>query len=156
MPTVFVFVVCGEDSIYNKCQYQTIASHQTQNVLLELRQASNPILKIRQAALEADRDALLLAAEKGDSPAVTTLLAPPHAVDPTLCLGLGLYTPLHHAANRGHLRVAQQLLDAGCSVSVRTKSLETPLHLAAYGGHLGVVEFLLDKGAGISNSTCVV
>jgi hypothetical protein len=57
------------------------------------------------------------------------------------------YSPLHHAAARGHLEALQLLLDFGWGVDTRNDSLETPLHLASYGGHARLVEGLLDRGA---------
>jgi ankyrin repeat protein len=58
-----------------------------------------------------------------------------------------MYTPLHHAANRGHIAVIRQLLEAGADVNKKNKAAEAALHLAAYNGNLTVVEMLLDKEA---------
>jgi hypothetical protein len=63
------------------------------------------------------------------------------------------YSPLHHAAARGHLEALQLLLDFGWGVDTRNDSLETPLHLASYGGHARLVEGLLDRGADIDART---
>lgn len=63
------------------------------------------------------------------------------------------YSPLHHAAARGHLEALQLLLDFGWGVDTRNDALETALHLASYGGHARVVECLLDRGADIDART---
>lgn len=53
-------------------------------------------------------------------------------------------TPLHLAAERGHVEVCQQLVDVSPDEAVvLTPELRTPLHLAAMRGHTGVAEVLL-------------
>lgn len=59
------------------------------------------------------------------------------------------FTPLHFAAQKGALGVAQGLLDAGASTEALSDTLGTPLHQAAFNGHLEVVQRLLDGGANI-------
>ncbi|KAG4414362.1 hypothetical protein IFR04_012499 [Cadophora malorum] len=62
-------------------------------------------------------------------------------------------TPLHLAADKGHLAVVRLLLDCGASVDTLTASNYTPLHLAADKGHLAVVRLLLDCGASVDTLT---
>lgn len=50
-------------------------------------------------------DSLMLAAERGDLAQVRSVVT--RGVDINRCRGLKLFTPLHHAANRGHLHVAK-------------------------------------------------
>ena len=61
----------------------------------------------------------------------------------------GAYTPLHMAANRGQLVVAQFLLANGAEVDAKNNSNETPLHVAARGGHKAMVELLLSHKANV-------
>ena len=63
------------------------------------------------------------------------------------CRGLFGYTCLHHACNRGHMRVVAELLKHEADVDARSDSGESPLHLACYAGQLLIVDMLLDKGA---------
>eukprot|EP00501_MAST-03F_sp_TOSAG23-6_P000090 GSMAST32.ASY1.ANO1.92.1 assembled CDS len=128
------------------------ANIEARDLLYSLKSnTTDPVTKIMKQVEQNDHDALLLAAEKGIIKDVVHLLD--RGVDPSDCFGLGLFTPLHHACNRGHLLIAKLLVDSGSGVNVCNKSLETPLHLAAYNGHLSIVEFLLDKGASIDCKT---
>ena len=67
---------------------------------------------------------------------------------PIWSLQLGT-SPLHFAAQNGHLATAEVLLRAGISRDARTKVDRTPLHVAAQEGHAEVVELLLRNGADI-------
>lgn len=58
-------------------------------------------------------------------------------------------SPLHFAAQYGHVEVLDVLLKAGVSRDTRTKVDLTPLHLAAQGGHLEIVSQLVQHGADI-------
>lgn len=57
------------------------------------------------------------------------------------------YTPLHLAAQGGHLEVVRALLERGANLEARNEHRDTPLILAARGGHMEVVRFLLERGA---------
>jgi len=92
-------------------------------------------------------DALLLAAEKGDVAAVKSLLA--KGASPNDASSLDSFTPLHHAASRGHLDVVNVLLCAGALADPTNRAAETPLHLACYGGHIEVVVALIEGGADV-------
>ena len=59
------------------------------------------------------------------------------------------YTPLHWAADRGHLNVVRYLLGSGADINERAESGYTPLHQAAKAGQLNVVCYLLENGADI-------
>ncbi|KAI8515131.1 positive regulation of extrinsic apoptotic signaling pathway via death domain receptors protein [Branchiostoma belcheri] len=63
----------------------------------------------------------------------------------------GNFTPLHKAALRGHVGVAEFLLKAGAQVDSRDRSGDSPLHKAASGGHVGVAELLLKAGAQVDS-----
>ncbi|XP_071438546.1 GA-binding protein subunit beta-1 [Hetaerina americana] len=58
-------------------------------------------------------------------------------------------SPLHHAAQHGHLETAEALLRAGISRDARTKVDRTPLHVAANEGHEEIVKLLLRMGADV-------
>ena len=58
-------------------------------------------------------------------------------------------TPLHEAAAKGQLIVAQFLLKNGADPNARRYSGFTPLHDAAMNGHKSMVELLLDHGANV-------
>ncbi|XP_071942699.1 uncharacterized protein [Antedon mediterranea] len=56
-------------------------------------------------------------------------------------------SPLHLAAQHGHLSTAEVLLRAGVSRDARTKVDRTPLHMAAQEGHKDIVNLLVKLGA---------
>lgn len=56
-------------------------------------------------------------------------------------------TPLHYAALRGHLDVAEYLLSKGANINARDNASETPLYEAATEGYADLVKFLLSNGA---------
>ncbi|MEZ4869086.1 MAG: sigma-70 family RNA polymerase sigma factor [Caldilineaceae bacterium] len=57
-------------------------------------------------------------------------------------------TPLHVAADKGQLEVAQLLLERGAVVNATTDSGNiTPMHDAAFSGQVEMVKFLLTQGA---------
>lgn len=53
-------------------------------------------------------------------------------------------TPLHYAAQQGHVAVTAWLIQSGCSVN-DTTSGSTPLHRASYSGAVGTMRLLLDR-----------
>ena len=63
------------------------------------------------------------------------------------------WTPLYHAAWRGHKEVAELLIAKGADVNMKDVEGVTPLHLAADRGHTEVVELLITKGADV-NAKC--
>ncbi|XP_033105793.1 GA-binding protein subunit beta-2-like [Anneissia japonica] len=56
-------------------------------------------------------------------------------------------SPLHLAAQYGHLSTAEVLLRAGVSRDARTKVDRTPLHMASQEGHTDIVSLLVRLGA---------
>ena len=96
---------------------------------------------------------LQVAVQAGASAAVVSLLLREGA---SVNVGGGIlnFTPLHEAAERGNLEVAELLLGAGANVNATTYSEtvlfsylngETPLHRAVYAGRLEIVRRLLEE-----------
>lgn len=56
-------------------------------------------------------------------------------------------SPLHMAAQFGHVETSEVLLRAGISRDARTKVDRTPLHVAAQAGNMDIVNLLLEHGA---------
>ena len=50
-------------------------------------------------------------------------------------------TPLHYAAENGHVVGSRILLDAGAKLSARNDEQDTPVHTAAENGHLQSVTY---------------
>jgi ankyrin repeat protein len=63
------------------------------------------------------------------------------------------YTPLHAAAEFGHMEVGQALVDCGAPLGALDGHGLTPLHLAALNDRDKVVTYLLDSGADINALT---
>ncbi len=95
---------------------------------------------------------LLGAARDGDKAEVSRLLAK-GAPMTTDWLGT---SPLHLAAQYGHLETAEILLRSGCQRDARTKVEKTPLHMAAQEGHENVAELLLSNGADVDTFDMVL
>uniref|UniRef100_A0A8C5QJT9 Ankyrin repeat domain 6 n=1 Tax=Leptobrachium leishanense TaxID=445787 RepID=A0A8C5QJT9_9ANUR len=58
-------------------------------------------------------------------------------------------TPLHLAANKGHLNVVQILLKAGCELDLQDDGQQTALHRAAVVGHSEVLAALIQEGCAL-------
>ena len=56
-------------------------------------------------------------------------------------------TPLHYAAEFGHIKVTKFLIEKGANIEVKNEDGNTPLHEAVDGGHFEVVKYLIEKGA---------
>ena len=68
------------------------------------------------------------------------------------------WTPLHHAANNGHLDIVKELLkEPGTPRNIPDNNGFTPLHLACKYGHMEVVKYLViaypDVGADVNAQT---
>ena len=59
-------------------------------------------------------------------------------------------TPLHFAAERGHVEVVGYLLEKGADVDAKNLAGETPLHYAAGYSHIEVIKLLLKSGADVN------
>ncbi len=94
---------------------------------------------------------LLSASRDGDHAEVSRLLAK-GAPMTTDWLGT---SPLHLAAQYGHLEAAEVLLRSGSQRDARTKVEKTPLHVASQEGHDIIVELLLSNGADVDTPDMV-
>jgi len=65
-------------------------------------------------------------------------------------------TPLHYAANNGHLSIVEYLANQKADIKEKDRDDWTPLHYAANNGHLSIVEYLVNQKADISaKNNCV-
>ncbi|XP_075058879.1 ankyrin repeat domain-containing protein 6 isoform X2 [Mixophyes fleayi] len=58
-------------------------------------------------------------------------------------------TPLHLAANKGHLNVVQILLKAGCDLDIQDDGHQTALHRAAVVGNSDILAVLIQEGCAL-------
>ncbi|XP_053317300.1 ankyrin repeat domain-containing protein 6 isoform X2 [Spea bombifrons] len=58
-------------------------------------------------------------------------------------------TPLHLAANKGHLNVVQILLKAGCDLDIQDDGHQTALHRAAVVGNSDILALLIQEGCAL-------
>jgi len=96
-------------------------------------------------------NALLRAAAKGDLEAVKAAIKAGTDVNTpqsgTFSQG---YSPLHVAAEKGHLDIVEELIKSGAMVDARDKEMNTPLMQSVrYNGTLDVVKCLVEHGADI-------
>lgn len=91
--------------------------------------------------------ALLIAAETGDLPTLTSLIEGDGAVIDVkdACF----WTPLMKAALNGHAEAVKRLILAGADVNQKDKGGYTSLMLAASNNHPDVIDLLLGAGADI-------
>ena len=57
------------------------------------------------------------------------------------------WTPLHWCADKGHLEIAQALIDAKADVNAKNEEGFTPLHWCAQEGHLDIARAMINAGA---------
>jgi 26S proteasome non-ATPase regulatory subunit 10 len=63
---------------------------------------------------------------------------------------MGGLTPLFDAASRGHVEIAQMLLERGAVIDARDDDGETSLHMAVEAGRIQVAQLLLKHGADVN------
>lgn len=70
-----------------------------------------------------------------------------HGADPRAVGGVKRVTALHAAARRGHVLIAERLIDQGADLEARDSKGQTPLRRAVNCGHRYIVALLLSRGA---------
>ncbi|XP_052032154.1 ankyrin repeat domain-containing protein 6 isoform X2 [Apodemus sylvaticus] len=99
----------------------------------------------QQDAVAALSERLLIAAYKGQAENVVQLINKGAKVAVTK----HGRTPLHLAANKGHLSVVQILLKAGCDLDVQDDGDQTALHRATVVGNTEILTALIREGCAL-------
>ncbi|XP_063668633.1 ankyrin repeat domain-containing protein 6 isoform X17 [Pan troglodytes] len=99
----------------------------------------------QQDAVAALSERLLVAAYKGQTENVVQLINKGAKVAVTK----HGRTPLHLAANKGHLPVVQILLKAGCDLDVQDDGDQTALHRATVVGNTEIIAALIHEGCAL-------
>jgi len=141
----------GTDEVESVDPTMLIPTYKTKCVTVQNLDVSGNVTTVRQCApalslVELGKK-LLLSAKEGDTEQVRLLMSKgaPFTTD-----WLGT-SPLHLAAQYGHVATAEVLLRAGISRDARTKVERTPLHIAAQEGNTAIVHLLLAHGAEVDS-----
>ncbi|CEM19441.1 unnamed protein product [Vitrella brassicaformis CCMP3155] len=108
-------------------------------------------VEAEQEKVLTDQEWFVRHASEGDESAVQQWLE--QGLNPNRCRDEDGRTPLHAAAEGGHLRLTQVMLESGASTDVQSWLGNTPLHSAAVKGHLDIVRLLVDHGADVNMPT---
>lgn len=143
--------IMGTDEVESMDPTMLIPTYKSKCVAVQNLDVSGNVTTVRQCApalslVELGKK-LLLSAKEGDTEQVRLLMSKgaPFTTD-----WLGT-SPLHLAAQYGHVATAEVLLRAGISRDARTKVERTPLHIAAQEGNTAIVHLLLAHGAEVDS-----
>ena len=110
----------------------------------------------RAFSTESKNNALGIAAYRGHSSTIVPLLelgaeisSTNHVYRPRLASLVIKYTPLHYAAQHGHLTAVEVLLDHGADSEAVSSKGETALHCAVTYHHEACVRVLVEKGTNV-------
>jgi hypothetical protein len=118
--------------------------------------------------MQAKRDRLIKAVEKGNIEAVKTIFAEgvddinfsffcgwmyDSCSDGGCCQDNNFITLLMLASNYGREEVVKFLIDQGADVNAEATCYNTAMSFAAQHGHLGIIELLLDAGAYVNQDS---
>jgi ankyrin repeat protein len=92
------------------------------------------------------KDPVCVAIIRGDIKKVIKLLGDKLELD----LHYDLDKPLHIAARKGSLELAEALISAGANIDSRDRYETTPLYHAVYRNDIAMVKFLISKGADVN------
>jgi hypothetical protein len=107
-------------------------------------------LRIHKVDFNYNRTPLHYAASTGFSGIVKHLIVT-HGQDVNKKVSGGK-TALHVASEKGHVDVAQVLLDCGADVNAQDDNSVTPLHWASWKGPVKFVQLLLEHGATVNET----
>lgn len=138
--------------------YTTVFSDTAKTAVLNRELTGDALLRILSEKEALISHEIMLYAETGNVAGLIELVGGiNHQTSDTAAIqllqkvrGLGGYTPLHHACNRGHAVMVSELLKFKVNINATNDNGETPLHLAAYSGNLLVVDQLLDRGIDVN------
>ncbi|CAH0700619.1 unnamed protein product [Spodoptera exigua] len=64
-----------------------------------------------------------------------------------------MHTPLHYAAEQGHVGVVKLLIEAGCKIDAETGDGVTALHVAVIKNYIDIVKILINSGSNVNHKT---
>lgn len=131
----------------NSTPLYTAAQHKHLEVVEILCRRTN--LEYINMQIQDNSTALYIASQMGNVECVRVLLQ--YKTDPTIKYK-NTYTPLHTAADRGHLPIVKILIeDNRVDINEKTSLGASALYSASTQGHFEVVKYLLSKGANIES-----
>uniref|UniRef100_A0A8C0JCU9 [histone H3]-lysine(9) N-methyltransferase n=1 Tax=Chelonoidis abingdonii TaxID=106734 RepID=A0A8C0JCU9_CHEAB len=149
---------CGEEA--SKAKEVTIAKADTTSTVLLTYEQENLFLPCyRPKKLRFHPKQLYFSARQGELQKVLLMLV--DGIDPNFKMEhQNKRTPLHAAAESGHVDICHMLIQAGANIDTCSEDQRTPLMEAAENNHLDAVKYLIKAGALVDpkdaeGSTCL-